>query len=508
MELLDELLTKFGLNNSHIPGSAIGSKWFDYKETIVSYNPATNSMLAEVGQTTVEQLEDIISNSHKMFLQFRDVPAPKRGELVRQIGEKLRQYKKELGLLVALEMGKSLIEGEGEVQEMIDMADFCVGQSRMLYGVTTHSERVSHRLYEQWHPLGVVGVFSAFNFPVAVWAWNAFIAMICGNTVIWKPSPKTPICSVVVHHICSQVLAENAYAEVLALVNFTSLDIAAKLIADKRLPLISFTGSTKVGREIGQQVAKRFGRSILELSGNNAVILDESADLNTAIPSLIFAAVGTAGQRCTTLRRLIIHSNIYDKVVKMLVHGYAQLKIGDPTHINNHIGPLIDNDAVTAYQNAISLVKKQGGEIVFGGNVIEGNGNFVQPTIVKANPNCSIVNTETFAPILYIMKFDTLEEAIAINNQAEHGLSSAIFTQNMRHMEHFLSAHGSDCGIANVNIGTSGAEIGGAFGGDKDSGGGRESGTDCWKSYMRRQTVTVNYNTILDLAQGIKFDLT
>lgn len=501
------ILGIFGYTNNYLMGTAIGTKWLNGEKLITSFNPGDGSKIADVEQTTGKQLETVIEQSHAAFLEFRDVPAPKRGELVRLIGEELRKYKKELGLLVATEMGKSLAEGEGEVQEMIDMADFCVGQSRMLYGLTTHSERNNHRLYEQWQPLGVVGVFSAFNFPVAVWAWNAFIAMICGDSVIWKPSPKTPVCAVIVHKICSEVLAANGHAKVLSLVNFDDIALAHKLVDDKRLGLISFTGSTRVGREVGERVARRFGRSILELSGNNAVILDESADLKTCIPGLVFAAVGTAGQRCTTLRRLIIHENIYTKTIELLKNAYAQLKIGNPVDSNNHVGPLIDNNAVDLYRLAIEQVKKNNGKILFGGNVMPGSGNFVEPAIVEAEADWSIVNEETFAPILYVIKFKTIEEAIALNNQVVHGLSSAIFTLNMRHMEQFLSAHGSDCGIANVNIGTSGAEIGGAFGGEKETGGGRESGSDAWKMYMRRQTVTINYGTELTLAQGIKFDL-
>lgn len=500
------LLNKLNLSDK-TSGTAIGNKWLEGGKLLASYNPTTESKIGEVEETTEEQLELVIQKAHEAFLQWRDVPAPKRGELVRLIGEKLREYKEELGLLVSIEMGKSKQEGEGEVQEMIDMADYCVGQSRMLYGLTTHSERKEHRLYEQWHPLGVIGVFSAFNFPVAVWAWNAFIAAICGNTVIWKPSPKTPICAVVVHKICAEVLKENGYPNIFSLVTFDNIPLAQKLIDDKRLPLVSFTGSTKVGREVGERLARRFAKSILELSGNNAVILDKSADLSTAIPPLVFAAVGTAGQRCTTLRRLIIHESIYEKTISSLKHAYSQIKIGDPSDPKNHVGPLIDKDAVKSYENTITKIKELNGNIIFGGKAIEGKGYFVEPTIVEANPDWPIVAQETFAPILYVMPFKTLEEAIELNNKVEQGLSSAIFTQDLRNSEHFLSAHGSDCGIANVNIGTSGAEIGGAFGGEKETGGGRESGTDAWKAYMRRQTVTINFGTQLTLAQGIQFNL-
>ncbi|MDQ5920782.1 MAG: aldehyde dehydrogenase [Pseudomonadota bacterium] len=528
MALNIDLFKIFGLNHQayndvehkhdiKLSGTAVGNHWFNNSDNtsnssisnadkiLISYNPASGETIAQIIQTTNEQLGLVIKKSQLAFLLWRDVPAPKRGELVRIMGDRLRALKKELGLLVAIEMGKSLAEGEGEVQEMIDMADYCVGQSRMLYGLTTHSERPNHRLYEQWQPLGVVGVFSAFNFPVAVWAWNAFIAAICGDTVIWKPSPKTPVCAIAVHKICAQVLAENGYPDVFSLVIFDDVEMARRLVADNRLPLISFTGSTKVGRDVGKCVAERFGKSILELSGNNAVILDQNADLKTALPALVFAAIGTTGQRCTTLRRLIVHENIYAAVIQLLKNAYSQIKIGDPVDANNHMGPLIDQDAVDLFKHAINEVKKFNGKIVYGGNVIVGN--FVEPTIIEADYRWSIVKQETFAPILYVMSFKTIEEAIMINNSASHGLSSAIFTQDIRNMEHFLSAHGSDCGIANVNIGTSGAEIGGAFGGEKESGGGRESGSDAWKMYMRRQTVTINYGTELNLAQGINFNL-
>lgn len=488
-------------------GTAIGSKWLSGTKTIKSYNPNNGELIGSVEETTPAQLEEVIAAAHKAFLAWRDVPAPKRGELVRLIGEELRRQKDALGTLVSIEMGKSKQEGDGEVQEMIDMADLAVGQSRMLYGYTMHSERPEHRIYEQWHPVGIVGVLSAFNFPVAVWSWNAFVALICGDSVIWKPSPKTPLCSVAVHKICAEVLTRNGYPDVLALVNFEDIELSRKLVDDKRIPLVSFTGSSRVGCEVGQKVAKRFGRSLLELSGNNAVILDESANLKLAIPPMVFAAVGTAGQRCTTLRRLIVHENIYDETVNALVNAYKQLKIGDPTDESNHVGPLIDKDAVAQFVKAIDAVKAQNGKILCGGTVIDGPGSYVNPTIVAADPSWDIVNHETFAPILYVMKFKTLEEAIKINNQVDYGLSSAIFTEDLRRAEEFLSAHGSDCGIANVNIGTSGAEIGGAFGGEKATGGGREAGSDSWKAYMRRQTTTINYGKKLALAQGIKFNL-
>ena len=498
------LLTKT-TDKPHL-GNAIGCEWLKGNgQLLSSFCPNDDSLLGNVEQGDATQLEAIIAASYKESLKWRSVPAPKRGELIRLIGDKLREYKDELGTLVSLEMGKSKQEGDGEVQEMIDMADFAVGQSRMLYGNSMHSERPLHRMYEQWHPLGVVGVFSAFNFPVAVWAWNAFLAAICGNTVIWKPSPKTPLCSIAVHKICAEVFKEHGYGAVFCLFNTSEISLSQALIDDKRVALVSFTGSTKVGREVGVRLAQRFARSILELGGNNAVIIDESADLATAIPSLTFAAIGTAGQRCTTLRRLIVHESIYSQVVTSLVAAYKQLKIGDPTNSNNHMGPLIDRDAVAAYLKAITLAKTEGGKVAFGGNVI--HGNYVEPTIIEAKPEWAIVQEETFAPILYIMSYKTLDEAILLNNQVAYGLSSAIFTSRLQVAEEFLSARGSDCGIANVNIGTSGAEIGGAFGGEKDTGGGREAGSDSWKAYMRRQTNTINYGTTLTLAQGIQFNL-
>lgn len=498
------VLAKLGINSRHA-GTAIGCQWLNSSDLLASHCPNDDSLLGQVEQTTAAQLEQVITAAQAEFLVWRSVPAPKRGELVRLIGEKLREHKDALGTLVSLEMGKSKQEGDGEVQEMIDMADFAVGQARMLYGNTMHSERPLHRMYEQWHPLGVVGVLSAFNFPVAVWAWNAFLAAICGNTVVWKPSPKTPLCSVAVHKICVEVLVKHGYGAVFSLINSSGIELSRKFIDDKRIPLVSFTGSTPVGREVGCRLAQRFARGILELGGNNAVIMDQSANLNTAIPSLVFAAMGTAGQRCTSLRRLIVHESIYQQTLDSLVHAYRQLKIGDPTDVNNHMGPLIDQAAVAAYAQAIAQVQAQNGKIAVGGKVIKGN--YVEPTIVEADPSWEIVNHETFAPILYIMSYTTLEQALAINNQVAYGLSSAIFTQDIQVAEEFLSTRGSDCGIANVNIGTSGAEIGGAFGGEKDTGGGREAGSDSWKAYMRRQTTTINYGSTLALAQGIQFTI-
>lgn len=500
------ILEQFGITSPH-PGTAIGKDWLAGQARLASYNPNDESLLGEVQTTQADDLDKILTTAHQTFLTWRAVPAPKRGELIRLIGDRLRQHKEALGTLVSLEMGKSKQEGDGEVQEMIDMADFAVGQSRMLYGSTMHSERPLHRMYEQWHPLGVVGVFTAFNFPVAVWAWNAFLAVICGNAVVWKPSPKTPLCAIAVHKLCAAVLSEYQYPPVFNLVNSANIDLARQLIDDPRLSLVSFTGSTKVGREVNERVANRFGRVLLELSGNNAVIVDQSADLKRAILPLVFAAVGTAGQRCTTLRRLIVHEAIYTEVVNALLSAYQQLRIGEATDPDNHIGPLIDQAAVEHYLQAIETIKAAGGKIFCGGKRLPRKGYFVEPTIVEARPDWPIVNEETFAPILYVMPYQTLEQAIAINNQVRHGLSSAIFTRDIESAEHFLSAQGSDCGIANVNIGTSGAEIGGAFGGEKETGGGREAGSDAWKAYMRRQTTTINYSSQLTLAQGIKFDI-
>ncbi len=480
---------------------------FKSDEFIETYNPANNELLAKVPSLGVQHLDDIIKQSQKAFLQWRKVPAPQRAELVRLIGDELRKNKDKLGSLVSLEMGKSKQEGDGEVQEMIDMADFAVGQARMLYGKSMHSERPDHRMFEQWHPLGVVGVISAYNFPVAVWSWNAFIATICGNSVVWKPSPKTPLCALAVQEICDKVIQEHGFPNVLNCVVSQSIDVSKALVDDKRINLVSFTGSTEVGRQVGMQVAKRFGKSLLELGGNNAAIIDETADLKLTIPAVVFGAVGTAGQRCTSLRRLIVHENIYDEVVTRLKNSYKQIRVGDPLDTSNLMGPLIDQHAVDNYQNAIDRIKALGGKIAFGGQVIDKPGNYVEPTLVEADPNWDIVNQENFCPILFVMPYKTTQDAIAINNQVDHGLSSAVFTQRIDVSEAFLSYAGSDCGIANVNIGTSGAEIGGAFGGEKHTGGGREAGSDAWKAYMRRQTVTANWSKALPLAQGIKFNL-
>lgn len=492
-------------------GSWCGSRSFLSGEWISSYSPVDGKLIGKVSQTDEKEYENIINEAHEAFLTWRMVPAPKRGEFVRQLGEELRKHKEDLGALVSYEMGKSLQEGFGEVQEMIDICDFAVGLSRQLYGLTMHSERPLHRMYEQWHPLGVVGVISAFNFPVAVWSWNAALAWVCGNTVVWKPSEKTPLCSVAVQHIVCKVLAQNNYPQSVSCILNGDAVLGHKLCQDVRIPLISATGSTRMGRSIGVTVAERFGKSILELGGNNAVIISETADLKKVLPAIVFGAVGTAGQRCTSTRRLIIHESKYAEVRQVMQKAYGQLRIGNPLDQQNHVGPLIDRRAVEIYLKALEQIKVQGGRMLVEGGVIEGadfsSGCYVRPCIAEVQADMKIVHEETFAPILYLMTYQTLEEAISIQNNVPQGLSSAIMTESLREAELFLSARGSDCGIANVNIGTSGAEIGGAFGGEKETGGGRESGSDAWKAYMRRQTNTISYSDTLTLAQGIKFDL-
>jgi aldehyde dehydrogenase (NAD+) len=474
-------------------------------------NPATGEVIATVHASSAADYETIVKRAQEAFKVWRTTPAPQRGEAVRLCGEALRKHKDALGSLVALEMGKIKPEGDGEVQEMIDIADFALGQSRMLYGYTMHSERPGHRMYEQYHPLGIVGIISAFNFPVAVWAWNAMLAAACGDICIWKPSPKTPLSAIATLKICNEALKDGGYPDLFFLFNDAGSDLAQAFVDDKRIPLISFTGSTKVGRMVGERVAQRMGRSLLELGGNNAIILDESADLKLAVPGIVFGAVGTAGQRCTSTRRLFVHESIHDNVLDTLVKAYKQVegKIGDPTMATTLMGPLNSQDAVKGYLAAIEKAKAAGGTVATGGAALtDRKGNFVLPTIITGLKNADeVVQTETFAPILYVMKFKHLDEAIEAQNDVPQGLSSAIFTQNLKSAEKYLSAAGSDCGIANVNIGTSGAEIGGAFGGEKETGGGRESGSDAWKVYMRRQTNTINYSDSLPLAQGIKFDL-
>jgi aldehyde dehydrogenase (NAD+) len=473
-------------------------------------NPSDGAVLAKVHASSQADYDTIVERAQAAYAVWRTTPAPRRGEAVRLCAEALRTHKDSLGSLVALEMGKSKPEGDGEVQEMIDIGEFAVGLSRQLYGLTMHSERPGHRMYEQWHPIGLVGIISAFNFPVAVWAWNAFVAAVCGDISIWKPSPKTPLSAIAAMKICNEALKKGGFPDIFYLFNDAGTELASTFVDDKRIPLISFTGSTKVGRIVGERVARRMGRSLLELGGNNAIIVDKSAELKLAIPAIVFGAVGTAGQRCTTTRRLIVHQDIYDDVLAKLVTAYKQVekKIGDPTDPANLMGPLNSRDGVDAYLDSIAKAKAAGGKVETGGSAIEGKGNFVLPAIVTGLTNdAEIVQHETFAPILYVMKFKTLDEAVAMQNAVPQGLSSSIFTTDLKAAEAFLAASGSDCGIANVNIGTSGAEIGGAFGGEKETGGGRESGSDAWKAYMRRQTNTINYSDALPLAQGIKFDL-
>jgi aldehyde dehydrogenase (NAD+) len=472
---------------------------------LASLNPSTGEVIAEVPLATAAGYEQSIESAQDAFLRWRTVPAPARGLIVREIAEALRDHKEDLGRLVSLEMGKILQEGLGEVQEMIDVADFALGLSRQLYGMTTHSERPGHRLYEQWHPLGPVGVITAFNFPVAVWAWNALIAAVCGDTVVWKPSEETPLTAIATHNIAQRVLRKHGYEGIFQLLVGEVATVGEPMLDDRRLPLISATGSCRMGRIVASRVGQRLGRTLLELGGNNAIIVMPDADLDLALRGCVFAAVGTAGQRCTSLRRLFLHRSIGDSFRERLIRAYGQVRIGDPLAEDTLMGPLINTRAVTSFEQAVVQVIQEGGEVLHGGQRLEGN--FVQPTICRSRQDMRIVREEVFAPILHTIDFDSLDEAIAWNNDVPQGLSSAIFTNGLRASEQFLSPRGSDCGIANVNIGTSGAEIGGAFGGEKDTGGGRESGSDSWKAYMRRQTVTVNYSTSLPLAQGIRFDL-
>lgn len=492
-------------------GAMAGTSWRSSETNtscLHSISPSQGEQIASVQTCSEADYQTIMEKAESAFKVWRTVPAPKRGDIIRQMGDALRANKDALGSLVSLEMGKSKQEGDGEVQEMIDIADFAVGQSRMLYGKTMHSERPEHRMYEQWHPYGIVGVISAFNFPVAVWAWNAFIAAICGNVTVWKPSSKTPLCAVAVHKICNEVLARNNMPDIFSYFVPNDHAIADQFIQDKRIPLVSFTGSTKTGRHVAKVVAERLGNTILELGGNNAIIIDETADLNLAVPAIVFGAVGTAGQRCTTTRRLIVHESLYDGLIEKLKNAYQQVTIGDPLDTNNLMGPLIDDAAVADYLGAIEEIKAEGGRIVFGGKRIEKAGFYIEPCLVADVDNAwPIVQRETFAPILYVMSYSSLDEAIAMQNAVPQGLSSAIFTARLQNAEAYLSALGSDCGISNVNIGTSGAEIGGAFGGEKETGGGRESGSDAWKGYMRRQTNTINWSSELPLAQGIKFNI-
>ncbi len=504
-----DFLKQLGINDYNSGAYFGNGEWSSTQDAgvIDSINPSTGEIIARVYAASDEDYERVIEQAVSVAAQWRQIPAPRRGEAIRIVSNALREHKDALGSLVALEMGKIKAEGDGEVQEMIDIGDFAVGQSRMLYGLTMHSERPDHRMYEQWHPLGVVGVISAFNFPVAVWAWNAFLAAICGNVSVWKPSPKGALCGVAVQNICNQALADHDFPPIFLSFMETGHKLAEKFVDDKRVALVSFTGSSEIGRQVGHKVASRMGKSLLELGGNNALIIDESADLKLAIPAVVFGAVGTAGQRCTSTRRLFVHSSIFDTVVEKLVNGYAQVSIGDPLDPDTLMGPLTDEASVQRFLLAVDSAKAAGGEVLSGGERIDGKGFFVKPAIITAENHWNIVQTETFAPILYVIPFDTVKQAVAMQNDVVQGLSSAIFTKDLRNAEIFLSYSGSDCGIANVNIGTSGAEIGGAFGGEKETGGGRESGSDAWKNYMRRQTNTINWSTELPLAQGIKFDL-
>ncbi|MBU1096580.1 MAG: aldehyde dehydrogenase family protein [Bacteroidetes bacterium] len=509
-----EFLKKLGVKKKNL-GASTGLKWYGSEkgEELKIYSPINGKYLASVYQADEKDYEKVAAKAHEAFLEWRKVPAPKRGEIVRAIGDQLRLYKNDLGKLVTYEMGKSIQEGWGEVQEMIDICDFAVGQSRQLYGYTMHSERDNHRMYDQYHPLGVVGIISAFNFPVAVWAWNSMLATVCGDSNLWKPSSKTPLTAIAVQHIIGDVIKKYKLPEGLfSLVIGRGSSVGEKMVNDNRVPLVSITGSTGVGRKAAQKIAARFGKAILELGGNNAIILSPEADLQMALPAIVFGAVGTAGQRCTSTRRLIIHESIYDKVKQTVVKAYKSLIIGSPMDQKNHVGPLIDKTGVEDFMNALTRAKNEGGKIIFGGKVLEGKGYesgcYVVPALVEAENSYEIVQEETFAPILYLIKYKgDISNAIEIHNDVVQGLSSSIFTNNLREAEQFLSAWGSDCGIANVNIGTSGAEIGGAFGGEKETGGGRESGSDSWKAYMRRQTNTINFGTELPLAQGIKFDI-
>ncbi|HXS90421.1 MAG TPA: aldehyde dehydrogenase family protein [Steroidobacteraceae bacterium] len=502
-----EILASLGIAETNAGAWSQDGGWS--KDTtgplIESINPATGELIARVRSATAADYERVIVSARKAFEQWRMVPAPKRGEAVRLIGEELRAHKSALGSLVTLETGKIKPEGDGEVQEMIDIADFAVGQSRMLYGTTMHSERPMHRMYEQWHPLGIVGIISAFNFPVAVWSWNAFLAAVCGDACVWKPSPKAPLCAIAVQNIVNRVCERAGLPGIFQLFISSGTELAEKFVDDRRVDLVSFTGSTAVGRKVGERVAARLGKSLLELGGNNAIIVDEFANLDLAVPAIVFGAVGTAGQRCTSTRRVFVHESRSKELEQRLTKAYAQVKIGNPLESNTLMGPLIDPRAVSSYSQAIEKARRAGGTVLCGDKVRPGSGNFVEPTIVRARSEWEIVQTETFAPILYLIEFKTLDEAIAMHNASHHGLSSSIFTDRLQNAERFLSAAGSDCGIANVNIGTSGAEIGGAFGGEKDTGGGRESGSDSWKAYMRRQTNTINWSLQLPLAQGIDF---
>ncbi|MCU7846096.1 MAG: aldehyde dehydrogenase family protein [Candidatus Thiodiazotropha sp. (ex Monitilora ramsayi)] len=506
---MQKILDTLGIKTIN-PGACWGpGAWSTTEDRtpIISDNPATGAELARVAGTNQEDLEQVVDAATESFRRWRETPAPKRGALVRDIADELRRYKDPLGSLVTLETGKLKEEGDGEVQEAIDIADFSVGQSRMLYGRSMQSERPRHRMYEQWHPLGVVCVITAFNFPVAVWAWNAMIAAIAGDTVIWKPSPQAPLTALAVQHICNRVMDDHGQPGVFNLLVTLGTELAERLVSERRIPLVSFTGSSVVGRQVAETVAQRYGRALLELSGNNAIIVDESADLDLAVPAILFGAVGTTGQRCTTTRRLIVHASIHDELLSRLVRAYEQVRVGDPMQRGILMGPLISRDAVFRFEAAVEELKAAGGEVLFGGEPLDAPGYFVKPTLALAENHWPLVQRETFGPLLYTMPFQTFENAIELNNGVSQGLSSALFTKDLQRAEQFLSSTGSDCGIANVNIGTSGAEIGGAFGGEKETGGGREAGSDAWKAYMRRQTNTINWSRELPLAQGIRFEV-
>jgi aldehyde dehydrogenase (NAD+) len=505
---MKKILKSLGLKPEN-PGTWLGPESSADPEAplIESINPTNGKLIARVRSTTPAEYDRLVTAARQSFLEWRKIPAPARGDAIRRIGNALRDHKDALGSLVTLEMGKIKAEGDGEVQEMIDITDFAVGQSRMMYGRTMHSERPQHRMYEQWHPLGVVGTITAFNFPVAVWSWNTCIASICGNVNIWKPSPKTPLCGVAVQKMVNEAVADMSLPPFCYLINDGSNELAATFVDDPRIDLISFTGSTAIGRQVGARVAARMGKCLLELGGNNAIIVDEHANLDLAIPAIVFGSVGTAGQRCTTTRRVIVHESRMDELKKSLVSAYGQVRIGDPLDTKTLMGPLIDASAIDRVESATAAITAAGGEILCGGERVDGPGNFMTPAIAVVQNDWEIVQTETFGPMLYLIPYETLDDAIAMQNGVAQGLSSAIFTDNLQNAEYFLSHTGSDCGIANVNIGTSGAEIGGAFGGEKETGGGREAGSDAWKAYMRRQTNTINWGKDLPLAQGLNFDL-
>ena len=504
-----DILNELNLSTTNHGGSGGKQLWCHTEDhgAIESINPATEDVIATVFNSSASDYHQLVGQAQQAAQAWRRYPAPKRGEVIRHLADLLRAKKHALGSLISLETGKSLAEGEGEVQEMIDMADLAVGLSRQLYGCTMHSERPGHRLYEQWHPLGVVGVITAFNFPAAVWSWNAFVAAVCGNTVVWKGSPLTPLCTLAIQHLCNDAMSAFDLKSIFNCWNSNDINLHDLMPNDTRIALLSFTGSSRVGTAVAQQVTARAGKVLLECSGNNAIIVDDTADLQLAIPAITFGAVGTAGQRCTTTRRVFIHDSQWDALVTGLQHAYQQITIGDPLDASNLMGPLIHADAVTAYEAAIEQIKEAGGTLLYGGQRRPGPGYYVEPTLVTAHNHWDIVQQETFGPILYLIKFNELDEAIQMNNASCYGLSSALFTQRLQNAEQFLSSCGSDCGLANINIGTSGAEIGGAFGGEKATGGGREAGSDAWKAYMRRQTVTINHSDDLPLAQGIRFEI-